>query len=71
MPRLKSVAYRGLPALRYLLEENGLNASDLSRISSADRTLGVKILRGERALTVEHMKKLANRFAVEPGIFVS
>jgi HTH-type transcriptional regulator/antitoxin HigA len=56
--------------LKFLLEENGQNASDLSRILGTDRTLGAKILRGERALTVEHMKKLGRRFAVDPGTFV-
>jgi HTH-type transcriptional regulator/antitoxin HigA len=56
--------------LKVLLAENGLNASDLSRILGADRTLGAKILRGERALTVEHMRKLGTRFAVEPGLFI-
>jgi HTH-type transcriptional regulator/antitoxin HigA len=59
-----------LTILKFLLEENDLNASDLSRILGADRTLGAKILRAERALTVEHMRKLGRRFAVEPGIFV-
>jgi HTH-type transcriptional regulator/antitoxin HigA len=61
----------GIATLSYLLEENGLNASDLSRILGADRTLGAKILRGERALTVDHMKKLGRRFAVDPGIFLA
>ena len=61
----------GLAILAYLLEENGLNATDLSRSLGVDRTLGAKILRGERSLTIEHMKKLAHRFALEPGIFVN
>jgi len=67
---LKSRGMSGVKVLAYLLEENGLNASDLSRILEVDRTLGSKILRCERSLTVEHMKKLGRRFAVEPGIFV-
>ena len=67
---LKTRKMSGLAILAYLLEENKLNASDLSRILGSERTLGAKILRGERGLTVEHMKKLALRFAVEPGIFV-
>ncbi len=68
---LKARRVSGVAALSYLLEENGLNASDLSRILEVDRTLGAKILRGERSLTIEHTKKLARRFAVDPGIFVS
>jgi len=66
----KARGLSGIAILSYLLQENGLNASDLSRILGADRTLGAKILRGERALTVDHMKKLGRRFAVAPGIFV-
>ena len=68
---LKIRKMSGVEILGFLLEENGLNASDLSRILGVDRTLGAKILRGERSLTVDHMKKLAHRFAVEPGVFVS
>ncbi len=60
----------GREIISYMLEENDLNASDLSRILGADRTLGSKILRGERGLTVEHMKKLGRRFAVDPGLFL-
>jgi len=68
---LKVRKMSGRTVLAYLLEENGLNASDFSRILGSDRTLGAKILRGERALTLEHLKKLAQRFAVDPGIFMS
>jgi HTH-type transcriptional regulator/antitoxin HigA len=71
----KHTPYKGrksspLSIVKYLLEENGLNASDLSRLLGTDRTMGAKILRGERALTVDHMKKLGRRFAVAPGMFV-
>ncbi len=61
----------GVDIIVYLLEENDLNASDLSRILGTDRTLGSKILRGERSLTVPHMKKLGRRFSVDPGLFLS
>ena len=60
----------GLKALAFLLEENSLNATDLSRILGSERTLGAKILRGKRNLTVDHMKNLGRRFAVEPGLFI-
>ncbi len=61
----------GIEILAYLLDENDLNASDLARILGVDRTLGAKILRGERNLTPEHMKKLGRRFTVDPGIFLA
>ncbi len=67
---LKTGKITGLKALNFLLVENGLNATDLSRLLGVDRTLGAKILRGERGLTVEHMKKLGRRFAVAPGLFI-
>jgi HTH-type transcriptional regulator/antitoxin HigA len=59
-----------LEALRYLLEENGMNASDLGRLLG-NRELGSKILRGQRKLSMSHVRKLAARFAVEPGLFIA
>lgn len=59
-----------LDALKYLLAENHLTAADLSRLLGADRTLGAKILRGERNLTVPHLRILADRFQVSPSLFI-
>jgi HTH-type transcriptional regulator/antitoxin HigA len=56
--------------LAFLLEQHNLSATDLSRLLGADRSLGPKILRGERRLTVNHIRKLAHRFKVEPGVFL-
>jgi len=61
----------GLDLLRHLIEANDLTAADLSRILGRDRSLGVRILNGERQLTVEHIKKLAERFAVPAQLFIS
>lgn len=61
---------RPLDILKHLLEENGLGAADLSRLLGADRTLGAKILRGERNLTVPHLRILAERFRVSPALFI-
>ena len=55
---------RGLPLLQHLVEENGMSGADLSRLLGADRSLGVRILNGERNLTVDHAKKLSARFQV-------
>jgi len=52
-----------------LLEEHGMSGADLSRLLGADRSLGVRILNGERNLTVEHAKKLAARFHVPLELF--
>ena len=53
---------RGIDVLKHLLEENELAAADLSRILGGSRNLGAMILRGDRNLTVPHIRKLAARF---------
>ena len=59
-----------LERLLHLLDENGMSAADLSRLLGVDRTLGAKILRGERNLTVVHLRVLADRFKVSPALFI-
>jgi HTH-type transcriptional regulator/antitoxin HigA len=60
----------GLDTLKYLLEENGMSAADLSRILGASRNLGAMILRGERRLTLAHVRTLAKRFSVSADLFL-
>ncbi len=60
----------GLDSLKHLLEENDMNASDLARLLDVHPSMGSKILRGERSLTVEHLKKLCDRFKVNPKLFM-
>ena len=60
----------GLEALRHLLAEQGMSGAELSRLLGAHRTLGPMILRGERKLTVEHVRKLSKHFAVSPALFL-
>ena len=67
-PPIKRVS--GLEALKHLLEENSMNASDLARLLGVHRTLGAMILRGERQLTVSHIQALAKRFAVSAEVFL-
>lgn len=57
-------------SLKHLLEENQMNASDLARLLGVHPSLGSKILKGERSLTVAHLRKLAERFKVSPGLFL-
>lgn len=59
-----------LEMLKYLLGENGMTAADLSRLLGMDRTLGAKILRGERNPTVPHLRIPAERFKVSPALFI-
>jgi len=64
-------AKRGRSLLKHLMEENGISATDLSRLLGVDRSLGVRILNGERNLTIEHVKRLALRFRVPAELFLS
>lgn len=61
---------RGIDSLRHLLKENNMNASDLARLLGVHASMGSKILKGERSLTVEHVRKLAARFKVRPELFI-
>jgi HTH-type transcriptional regulator/antitoxin HigA len=60
----------GLAALEHLMAEHGMNASDLARILGVHASMGSKILKGERSLTVDHLKRLGERFRVSPATFM-
>ena len=60
----------GLQALKCLLEENRINAADLARLLGVDRSLGVRILTGERRLTADHLRILSKRFKVSADLFL-
>ena len=60
----------GPEALRHLLEEHKMSGADLSRLLGAHRTLGPMILRGERKLTVEHVRVLCRHFKVAADLFL-
>ena len=68
--RVKWPKGTSLDTLNFLLEQHEQTAADLSRLLGADRSLGPKILRGERRLTVDHIRLLAKHWNVEPGLFV-
>jgi HTH-type transcriptional regulator / antitoxin HigA len=56
--------------LKHLLEERGMSAADLSRILDTSRNLGAMILRGERRLTLNHVRTLARHFGVSADLFL-
>ncbi len=60
----------GPDILKHLLAEHGLGGVDLSRILGGSRNLGAMILRGERNLTLAHIRKLAAHFKVSPELFL-
>ncbi len=58
-----------LDALKALLAEHDMNASDLGRLLG-NRTLGTAILSGRRALSKANIKTLAEHFKVEASLFL-
>lgn len=60
----------GLDTLKFLLEERGMSAADLSRVLGVSRNLGAMILRGERQLTLAHVGTLAKHFRVSADLFL-
>ncbi len=52
--------------VRSLVEEHGMSASDLGRLLG-DRSLGHRILSGERDLSKNHIRILAEHFALNPA----
>lgn len=67
-PQLAKPAVRDV--LAHLLEERGLGAADLSRLLGASRNVGGMLLRGERRLTLDHIRTLSRHFGVSPAVFV-
>jgi antitoxin component HigA of HigAB toxin-antitoxin module len=58
-----------LAVLRYLLKDRTRTASDLGRLLG-DRSLGSKILGGQRELSKTHVKILAKHFNVSPAVLL-
>ena len=52
--------------IRSLLEEHGMSESDLGRVLG-DRSLGHRILTGERELSKTHIRALAEHFSLNPA----
>ena len=63
-------ASSGVEVLELLLQEHGMRARQLADILGTDESLGSKILKGQRRITLEHAKKLAAFFGVEPTVFL-
>ena len=59
-----------LDALQHLLDAHNMSAADLARLLDVHRTLGGMILRGERQLTLAHVRTLAKHFSVSADLFL-
>jgi HTH-type transcriptional regulator / antitoxin HigA len=58
-----------IAVLRFLMNDRSMNASDLGRLLG-DRSLGPKILNGERAMSKAHIKVLAKYFKISPAVLL-
>ena len=58
-----------LEALKYLMEENDMNTTDLGYVLGS-RGLASEVLNGKRGLSKTLIRRLADRFAVDPGLFL-
>ena len=65
---IEPLNYTPLQMLKSFLNDHKMTASDLGRLLG-NRSLGSKILRGERQLSKTHIAKLADRFKVSPALF--
>jgi HTH-type transcriptional regulator / antitoxin HigA len=61
----------GVDMLKHLLGEHSLAAADLSRLLGGSRNLGAMILRGERQLTLNHVRTLARHCHVSADLFLT
>jgi HTH-type transcriptional regulator/antitoxin HigA len=61
---------RGRDMVQHFLDEHRLTGADLSRILGGSRNLGTMILRGDRNLTLVHIRKLAAHFKISPEVFI-
>jgi HTH-type transcriptional regulator/antitoxin HigA len=61
---------KGVDVLKHLMAEHGMNGADLSRILGGSRNLGAMILRGDRNLTLAHVRRLAAHFKVGADLFI-
>jgi len=55
-----------IAVLKHLMEEHGWSASDLGR-ELGDRSLGSRLLNGQRELSKAHIRTLSERFGVNPA----
>jgi HTH-type transcriptional regulator / antitoxin HigA len=67
---IESADISGLDLLRHLLDEHAMSAADLGRLLGTHPSMGSKILTGRRALTVSHIRKLAEHFKLAPAVFL-
>lgn len=61
---------RGVEALRFLMEANGLTRADLVAELGTPSIVS-EVLSGKRRLALEHIKRLSARFGLPADVFIS
>jgi HTH-type transcriptional regulator / antitoxin HigA len=59
-----------LEILNYLILENDISTRKLGKTLGVDHSVTARMLKGERAITVEHAKSFGARFKVDPKVFL-
>jgi HTH-type transcriptional regulator/antitoxin HigA len=59
-----------LEVLREFVAEHGMKVRELGAILGVSESAASMILKGDRALTLDHVRKLAERFKVSTALFV-
>jgi HTH-type transcriptional regulator/antitoxin HigA len=67
-PPFEDEPISGVEMLKFLMEQHDMNASDLGRLLG-ERSLGGRVLKGERSLSKAHIRKLCEQFKVGPDLF--
>jgi HTH-type transcriptional regulator/antitoxin HigA len=57
---------RGAELLRLVLAERGEKAADLAKLLGIDVSLAYRLVRGERQLTAKQIRKVADRYGLDP-----
>jgi HTH-type transcriptional regulator/antitoxin HigA len=58
-----------LQTLRFLLQQNSMSTADLGKVLGSKAAASF-VLNGKRELSKSHIRKLAARFKVDPGLFL-
>ncbi len=67
--RRQLAALRPVEILRHLMEENAMNVTELGNVIGS-RTAASMILHGQRHPSKAHILRLADRFRVDPALFM-
>jgi len=68
--RLKKPQFTPVDMLKRLMKERAMSPADLSEFLNGNRSLASAVLRGERKLSLRHVRILARRFGVSADNFL-